>query len=284
PRRVEPRPASASRPVRPPTVPGCAYAGDRGLRRRRVAPVRHSGERPGSPPGPPDRTGDQHRRSLSSADPSSTGLPRPRLQTRRFPGGRAGCRADPVAADVPGAPAIVDRIRVQRGSGVRGRRRSSRDGIVTSPQRALPWPSRPRVFGETAGLARSGAAPGASAPTHALSAPLMLLAGAGRRMLLAIVLLDIPLQIDTNFNYLDNPADWGAIGGFNVSATTVALSALYVGWLVQCVVDRGGRDRVPLALGPLVSYAAIAAASLVVARGARLYARGLFLLLPIVLP
>src|SRR5206468_1384265 len=112
-----------------------------------------------------------------------------------------------------------------------------------------------------------------------LCAPWVVLAGRARHVLLALVLLDIPLQIDKNFFYLDDAADFGAIGGFEISLTTLALVSLYAGWFVDRNV-RGDRTRVPRDLiRPLGAYVGVAALSVIVARDVGLYSRGLFLLI-----
>ena len=106
------------------------------------------------------------------------------------------------------------------------------------------------------------------------------LAGSARKSFLAIVLLDIPLQIDQNFAYRDAAAELGARGGFNVSLTTFALVGLYSAWFIERLMHRHRPVRLPsgliLSLGP---YVAVAALSVVVARDVGLYARGLVLLL-----
>jgi putative inorganic carbon (HCO3(-)) transporter len=112
-----------------------------------------------------------------------------------------------------------------------------------------------------------------------LFAPWIALVGSARQVLLAVVLLDIPLQIDQNFNHLDGAAEFGAIGGFNVSVTTVALAALYAAWLVDRLVRRDRSSSVPSGLvWPLGAYLCVGALSVLVARDVGLYSRGLFLL------
>jgi hypothetical protein len=135
--------------------------------------------------------------------------------------------------------------------------------VGPSPQRA-----RPAVEG-AATLAARGF-------VTLLVAPSVVVAGRARQLLLAIVLFDIPLQIDKNFSYLDGAAEFGAIGGFSVSFTTLALAALYAGWFLERLARR---DRTPMAadLAPLGAYFAVTAMSLFVARDVGLYARGLFL-------
>jgi putative inorganic carbon (HCO3(-)) transporter len=113
----------------------------------------------------------------------------------------------------------------------------------------------------------------------ALFAPLIALTGSARKIFLAIVLLDIPLQVDQNFAYLDDAAELGARGGFNVSLTTFALAGLYGAWLIDRLVHRHRSARVPVGLVlSLLPYMGVAALSLVVAHDAGLYARGLALL------
>lgn len=58
-----------------------------------------------------------------------------------------------------------------------------------------------------------------------------------RQVLLGLLILEIPLQIDTYlFHDLDD-AKFGAISGFNVSLTTICLILLYVQWLPRLVVE-----------------------------------------------
>jgi hypothetical protein len=111
-----------------------------------------------------------------------------------------------------------------------------------------------------------------------LFAPWIALTGSARRILLAIVLLDVPLQIDKNFNHLDDAAEFGGLGGFNVSVTTLALAGLYAAWLVDRLARRDRSAWVPSGLvRPLAPYMCVMALSLIAARDVGLYARGLFL-------
>jgi O-antigen ligase len=121
---------------------------------------------------------------------------------------------------------------------------------------------------------------GASCVVAPLFAPWTALTGSLRKILLAIALLDIPLQIDSNFGYRDDAAALGALGGFNVSLTTLMLAGLYLGWLVEGVVRRG---RVPVPsfrfVLPLAMYVLFVIVSVLTAQDLGLYARGLFLIL-----
>jgi hypothetical protein len=54
-----------------------------------------------------------------------------------------------------------------------------------------------------------------------------------QRILLAVIVLEIPFQIDTYVAYQEKWAAFGAIGGFNLSLTTVCLGILYAFWGVR---------------------------------------------------
>ena len=126
---------------------------------------------------------------------------------------------------------------------------------------------------------RRGWAFGVTCFVTALFAPLIALAGSARKFFLAIVLLDIPLQVDQNFGYRDDAAALGALGGFNVSLTTLALAGLYGAWLIDRLMYRHRSARPPAGLLLAVApYVAVVAMSVVVARDVGLYARGLVLI------
>ena len=59
-----------------------------------------------------------------------------------------------------------------------------------------------------------------------------------RKMLLALILLDIPLQLDIalgHYWYLDYT---GAINGYLISLTTICLVILYVLWMLDYLVNK----------------------------------------------
>ena len=130
------------------------------------------------------------------------------------------------------------------------------------------------------GTAQRGWMIGSTCFVWALFTPLVALIGSARRLLLAIAVLDIPLQIDTNLNHLEGPTELGGLGGFNVSLTTIALVGLYAGWLIEVVTRRESpssssfRPVLPLSL-----YLAFAILSVVTAYDPGLAVRELFLLL-----
>jgi putative inorganic carbon (HCO3(-)) transporter len=157
---------------------------------------------------------------------------------------------------------------------------AARAGMAVRPQvtRDRMPPSRSR--GSPVEIVRRAGALGGTCLIAALFAPWIALAGSGRRILLAIVLLDIPLQIDRYFAYLDDAADLGAVGGFNVSLTTLALVGLYAGWGIDRLVHRSRSPRVQLhLLLPLAPYVLVSALSLISALDIGLYSRGVWLLL-----
>src|SRR5687768_17150804 len=119
----------------------------------------------------------------------------------------------------------------------------------------------------TGTIAHPGYSFGATCLVTALFAPLIALGGSVRRILLAIALIDIPLQIDQNFAYRDDAAELGGAGGFNVSLTTIALAGLYAAWLVDRLVSRYRSAPVPFGrlLLPLAPYVSVAMLSVVVA-------------------
>jgi putative inorganic carbon (HCO3(-)) transporter len=134
--------------------------------------------------------------------------------------------------------------------------------------------------GRVLGAVRRGGTLGVTCLVTALFAPWIVLAGSGRRFLLAIVLLDIPFQIDQNFAYLYDAAELGALGGFNISLTTIALAGLYAAWMFDHLVHRHRSDAVPAGLLlPLAPYVLLSGLSVVTALDIGLYARGVWLLL-----
>lgn len=79
--------------------------------------------------------------------------------------------------------------------------------------------------------------------------------GNPRKLLLAIILLDIPIQLDINLFYEEEAAAIGALGGLNLSVTTVSLAALYGLWFAQIVTRRSSIPKHLLrATLPFVTY------------------------------
>lgn len=88
----------------------------------------------------------------------------------------------------------------------------------------------------------------------------------GREFLLAIAILNIPLQIGAHPLYDDELAAQGAVAGLDLSITTIALVLLYVMWLVEFLLNRVDRPPVPRLQWNVVLYGTVAALSLCVAK------------------
>jgi len=87
------------------------------------------------------------------------------------------------------------------------------------------------------------------------------------RLLLAIVILDIPLQLGTHLYYQEKDAAVGALGGLSISATTVALAGLYVSWFIQTSIRKDFSLRSSLQINlPLFLYITVSALSVSVAQ------------------
>jgi putative inorganic carbon (hco3(-)) transporter len=71
----------------------------------------------------------------------------------------------------------------------------------------------------------------------------LMVAGSIRRVLLAIIILDIPLQMGIHLGYREDVASLGSIGGFGISATTLALLGLYAIWIADALANRRGAEQ-----------------------------------------
>jgi len=101
-----------------------------------------------------------------------------------------------------------------------------------------------------------------------------------QRGLLAIVILDIPLQLGTHVFYREADAASGALAGLSISATTIALLGLYASWFIRALEGRRQEARcAPQRNWALLCYLGLSALSLVVARDVRLSFFELFFLL-----
>ena len=101
-----------------------------------------------------------------------------------------------------------------------------------------------------------------------------------QKVLLGIVVLDVPLQLGTHLFYRETDALSGALAGLGISVTTIVLLALYASWFLQRLERRGQKARSsPRRNWALLCYLGFSALSLFVARDARLTAFELFFLL-----
>src|SRR5467141_67221 len=76
-----------------------------------------------------------------------------------------------------------------------------------------------------------------------LSPFIALTAGYVPRILLAIIILDIPFQFGTHLFYREVEAARGALWGLSISATTIALAGLYVSWFIRSQANRNADVR-----------------------------------------
>ncbi len=126
-------------------------------------------------------------------------------------------------------------------------------------------------FGAQRGSARRLSAGGNSLVVAILSPFLALTSEAAQRVLLAVVILDTPLQLGTHLFYREDDAALGALGGLSISATTLALAGLYLSWLIRAFANRNHTRRGGVSANwPLVAYFAITLLSVFVAQDAGL--------------
>lgn len=135
-------------------------------------------------------------------------------------------------------------------------------------------PSQPAGVGfrqssiEAQGSSASLRSLGGTSLVVAILSPFLALASASvQRVLLAIVILDIPFQFGTHFFYREDDAALGALGGLSLSATTLALIGLYLSWLIRSFANRNPVPRVGIGINwPLLAYFGITAFSVFVAQ------------------
>ncbi|PYU63733.1 MAG: hypothetical protein DMG49_27950 [Acidobacteria bacterium] len=122
---------------------------------------------------------------------------------------------------------------------------------------------------------------GANSLVVAILSPfLALTSGYASKVLLAIVILDIPIQLGTTLFLRPHEADFGALKGLSISATTLALAGLYASWLIRTMAKRTPEARPPLHINwPLVFYFAITILSMLVAQDLALSLFEVYLLL-----
>ncbi len=97
-----------------------------------------------------------------------------------------------------------------------------------------------------------------------------------RRWLLAVMILDIPLECGTHLGFRPDAALLGAIEGFDLSITSLALGGLWVGWIFS---TRAKNEKLRISVHwPIVAYTLVAAASWFVATDGTLSLFQVFLL------
>ena len=112
----------------------------------------------------------------------------------------------------------------------------------------------------------------ASSPTEAtllalvavLGTFLAIALGIAQRAFLAAVILDLALAWNVHLGFRDEVAELGAIGGLGISLTTLALAALYAGWIGELLAGPSSQSLAPRlrAAAPLVAFVGLSAISL----------------------
>jgi hypothetical protein len=121
------------------------------------------------------------------------------------------------------------------------------------------------LVGAVAALLVSSRSPVAAVVLAAAVVPAIFCTVDVRRVLLAAALIDIPLQLGKFFFYRQHAAALGAIGGLEVSITTIAVVVLYGWWILDALLRKDvPRPRLAAAV-PLLLYLAVTALSAVVA-------------------
>ena len=139
------------------------------------------------------------------------------------------------------------------------------------PPAAVAGRLAPVFIGLGLGLLAAAAAATRSGPV--LATVLLVTAGSAlaiigrlKRVLLGLVLVDIPLQWDVYFGYRDDVDQMAGLAGFSLSLTTLALAGLYGMWTAALLVDPENAPRVRLRpIAAPLAFVAILLASLVVA-------------------
>jgi O-antigen ligase len=150
-------------------------------------------------------------------------------------------------------------------------------GVVVESGRASDFPgSSAKPLGTYERLRALGSN---SLVVAVLSPFLALTVGYVPRILLAIVILDIPFQFGTHLFYREGDDALGALAGLSISSTTMALAGLYLSWLMRALANRKSELRPRIHFSPaLLSYIAIVLLSVLVAQDATLSLFEVFLL------
>ena len=97
----------------------------------------------------------------------------------------------------------------------------------------------------------------------------VMLYGNVRKPLLALILFDIPFQLDIHLGYRDEIAEFGAWIGWNVSITSIALVVLYTLWFLENSGTRYNDSRennLAYSIRPLAVYIGFCLLSIIVAK------------------
>jgi O-antigen ligase len=106
-----------------------------------------------------------------------------------------------------------------------------------------------------------------------------IISGNIRRFLLALILFDIPFRLDIHLGFREEVGKMGALGGWNLSITTIALIVLYLMWFLDWLNKQNETEQYPFfrASLPLAVYLGFTALSIIVAKDLQLASFQLFL-------
>lgn len=91
--------------------------------------------------------------------------------------------------------------------------------------------------------------------------------GQGKKLLLLVMLVEIPIQMDVYLQYRDSAAQLNALPGLNLSVTTITLAVLYTVWFIELLSRRTTIPPLLLRLVlPSLTYLGVVIFSLLVAR------------------
>jgi putative inorganic carbon (hco3(-)) transporter len=92
-----------------------------------------------------------------------------------------------------------------------------------------------------------------------------------QRIFLAVIVLDIPFQFGTHLFYNEKLEEYGAMGGLSISAATLALVGLYLGWFIKALANPKSEERGQFHISvPLLLYLGFMTLSIFVAADAGL--------------
>jgi putative inorganic carbon (HCO3(-)) transporter len=139
-----------------------------------------------------------------------------------------------------------------------GRDLSARAGGAVELQAKADAPS---VYARVRNLSANSLVVAVLSPFLALSSDIV------PRILLAVVILDIPFEFGTHLYYRERDAAVGALGGLSISATTIALAGLYLSWFIRSHARKASEASPSFHVSlPLLLYFAITAVSVAVAQ------------------
>jgi len=144
---------------------------------------------------------------------------------------------------------------------------------------AVDFPLKPRMAEER--ISPRLRSLGANSLVVAILSPFLVLASSRvQRVLLGVVVLDIPIQLGTSLFLRPDQAALGALKGLSISATTLAVAGLYASWFMRAVAKRTPQPHASLHFNlPLLFYLAMTALSVSVAQDAVLSSFEVFLLI-----